>query len=51
MRKSQNFKIFLFRLIKTLDTNVDKTQNKMNFVQKKLSALLKTSGKHFLKEK
>ena len=37
-------KIMFFRLIDQLDANVDKTQNKMNFVQKKLSQLLKTSG-------
>lgn len=31
-------------MIKELDKEVDKTQNKMNFVQKKLGELLRTNG-------
>ena len=32
-------------IIQDLNTDIDKTTNKMNFVQAKLSKLLKTNGK------
>ncbi len=43
-----NFKYF-FRLIKHLDEDMTKTENKMNFAMKKLSFLLKTQSESKIK--
>ena len=39
----------LFRLIKNLDIEMDKTQDKMNYAMKKLSHLLKTTSQSQIK--
>ena len=41
--------IIIFRLIKSLDEDMSKTEDKMNYAMKKLSTLLKTQSESKIK--